>query len=353
MDFLVRRDDLRQCRFEAAPVPEPSAGEAVLEIESFSLTSNNVTYAVMGDAMSYWRFFPAEEGWGRVPVWGFANVAASAHEELREGTRLYGYFPPSSHLLVVPTGVGGGGFTEGSPHRVELPAVYNSYVRASDEPSADEDRQALFRPLFGTAFLIDDFLDESDFFGAGSVVLGSASSKTALGIAFLLARREGVQAIGLTSPGNVEFVRGLGMYDQVVTYDEIDSLPDTPAVYVDMSGDAGVRGEVHRHYGESLAYDCAVGGSHWERLFADPGPLPGPAPELFFAPDRFRKRGEDWGPGGLESRVRDAWGPFDEWLSGWLEVVHGSGAEDVERAYLELVDGRSAPSTGYVMSLRG
>ena len=122
MDFLVKRDDLRECRFEAAPVPEPAAGEAVLEIESFSLTSNNVTYAVMGDAMSYWRFFPAEEGWGRVPVWGFANVAASAHEELEEGTRLYGYFPPSSHLLVVPQDVGERGFREGSPHRAELPA---------------------------------------------------------------------------------------------------------------------------------------------------------------------------------------------------------------------------------------
>jgi len=353
MDFLVKRDDLRQCRFEAAAVPEPAPGQAVLEIESFSLTSNNVTYAVMGDAMSYWRFFPAEEGWGRVPVWGFANVAASAHEDLKEGTRLYGYYPPSSHLLVVPQGVGAGGFTEGSPHRAELPAVYNSYVRASDEPSADEDRQALFRPLFGTSFLIDDFLDDSDFFDAGSVVLGSASSKTALGIAFLLGRREGVKAIGLTSPGNAEFVRGLGVYDQVATYDEIDSLPDTPAVYVDMSGDAGVRGEVHRHYGDALAYDCVVGASHWDKAFADPGPLPGPAPEFFFAPDRFRKRREDWGPGGVESRVRDAWGPFEDWLSGWLDVVRGSGPDDVERAYLELVDGHTAPATGYVMSLPG
>ena len=28
--------------------------------------------------MNYWRFFPAsEDGWGRVPVWGFADVVAS------------------------------------------------------------------------------------------------------------------------------------------------------------------------------------------------------------------------------------------------------------------------------------
>ena len=351
MDFLVRRDDIRECRFEAAPVPEPSAGEVLLEVESFSLTSNNVTYAVMGDAMSYWRFFPAEEGWGRVPVWGFAHVTASAHDEVREGSRVYGYFPPSSHLVVVPERVKAGGFVDASPHRAELPAVYNSYEPAADEPGPGEDHQALFRPLFGTSFLIDDFLDESDFFGAGSVVLGSASSKTALGTAFMLARREGVNAIGLTSAARAEFVRGLDVYDQVVTYDELESLPDAPAVYVDMSGDAGVRGAVHRHYGDALAYDCAVGVSHWDKAFADPGPLPGPAPELFFAPDRFRKRGEDWGPADLQSRVGAAWGPFNDWLSGWLEVVHGSGPADVERAYLELVDGRTAASTGYVMSL--
>ena len=167
---------------------------------------------------------------------------------------------------------------------------------AGDEPSPDEDRQALFRPLFGTSFLIDDFLDESDFFGAGTVLLGSASSKTALGTAFMLAEREGVETRGPDLAAHAEFVRGLGVYDRVVTYDEIESLPDTPAVYVDMSGDAGVRGAVHRHYGDALAYDCAVGVSHWDKAFADPGPLPGPAPQLFFAPDRFRKRAEDWGP---------------------------------------------------------
>ncbi len=266
---------------------------------------------------------------------------------------MYGYFPPASHLLVVPTKVEAGGFVEGSPHRSELPAVYNAYVHAGDEPSPDEDRQALFRPLFGTSFLIDDFLDESDFFGAGTVLVGSASSKTALGTAHMLAGREGVETVGLTAPARVDFVRGLGVYDQVASYDELESLPDKPAVYVDMSGDAGVRGAVHRHYGDALAYDCAVGASHWDKAFTDPGPLPGPAPQLFFAPDRFRKRAEDWGPGGLQDRVRSAWDPFEDWLSGWLEVVHGSGPEDVERAWLELVDGHTAPSTGYVMSLPG
>ena len=350
MDFLVRRDDLRQCRFDEMPVPVPDAGEALLEIERYGLTSNNVTYAVMGDAMSYWKFFPAEEGWGRIPVWGYARVVASGHDDVPAGTRVYGYLPPSAHLLVSPDRVDEGGFVDATEHRASLPAVYNAYTPAAPEPRPDEEQQMLFRPLFGTSFLIDDFVAEEEFFGAGRVILSSASSKTALGTAFLLGRRDDVEVVGLTAAARAAFVAGVDVYDQVVTYDDIGSLADGPAVYVDMSGDAAVRSAVHERLGESLAYDCAVGASHWDRMMGDGEPVPGPAPQLFFAPDRFAKRSEDWGPGGLQSRVREAWGPFGEWVSGWLEVVHGSGPEDVERAYLELLDGNTPPSTGYVMA---
>lgn len=30
--------------------------------------------AVMGDAVRYWEFFPADEPWGQIPVWGFAEL---------------------------------------------------------------------------------------------------------------------------------------------------------------------------------------------------------------------------------------------------------------------------------------
>jgi hypothetical protein len=304
--------------------------------------------------MSYWRFFPAEEGWGRVPVWGFARVVASAHDSVAEGERVYGYLPPSTHLVVAPERVAGGGFVDGSAHRADLPAVYNAYTPAPPtERGGEDDRQILFRPLFGTSFLIDDFLEERGFLDDAQVVISSASSKTALGTAFLLSRREGVRVVGLTSPGNTGFVQGLGVYDLVAGYDDLAALEDGPTVYVDISGDGAVRASVHERFGESLAYDCLVGASHWDQIAVDAGPLTGPAPELFFAPDRFAKRTSDWGPDGLQSRVREAWDPFGEWLSGWLRVVHGSGPADVERAYLELVEGENDPATGYVMTLSG
>jgi len=142
----------------------------------------------------------------------------------------------------------------------------------------------LLRPLFFTSWLLDDFLAEEDLFGARAAVLSSASSKTASGTAFMLARREGIEVIGLTSPGSVEFVEGLGVYDRVVTYDDVASLPDGRTVYVDMSGAADVRADVHNRYGDDLAHSAAVGATHWSEMAAPPAPLPGPPPTLFFAP---------------------------------------------------------------------
>src|SRR5215212_11921980 len=101
-DFLVKRDDLRECRTAPGAPPEPEPGQALLRVDTFGLTANNVTYAVLGEMMSYWDFFPAPEGWGRVPMWGFAEVESSRAEGVDPGTRLFGYLPPSSHLLVTP-----------------------------------------------------------------------------------------------------------------------------------------------------------------------------------------------------------------------------------------------------------
>jgi hypothetical protein len=198
--------------------------------------------------------------------------------------------------------------------------------------------------------LIDDLLADGDFFGAEAVVLSSASSKTALSAAFLLSRRDAVEVVGLTSPQRREFVESTGVYSRVLAYDDLDSLPEGRAAYVDMSGDAGIRGAVHRHYGDRLRHSAMVGATHWDRIGGANGDLPGPSPTVFFAPDRVKARGADWGAEGLDSRVAQAWRPFVAWSDGWLEVVHGGGAEAIERAYRELLDGRVGSATGHVLS---
>jgi hypothetical protein len=355
-DFLVKRDELRECRVAESESPAVGPGQALLRVDSFGLTANNVTYAVMGEAMSYWDFFPAGDGWGRIPTWGFAEVERSETEGVEVGNRVYGYLPPSSHLLVEPASVNEKGFTDASPHREALPSAYHRYLVSGEDPfyRADtEDIQMLLRPLFFTSFLIDDQLDDDGLIERGPIVISSASSKTAIAAAFLLARRGGVELVGLTSAANKEFVESLGIYGRTVGYDEIGSLDRGPATYVHISGDGAVRQAVHSHFGDELAYSMAVGITHWEDLGAGQGDLPGPAPAFFFAPSRVEKRSADWGPAGLEQRVAEAWHPFCEWTAGWLEVVHGEGFDAVKRAYLEVLEGRVGPKTAHVISLAG
>ena len=357
-DFLVKRDDLRECRVDESPTPELEPGQALLRVDRFGLTANNVTYGVMGEAMSYWNFFPAADNWGRVPMWGFADVERSEAEGVEVGTRVYGYLPPSSYLVVTPASVDPGGFVDASPHRAELPSAYHRYL-ATDEDSFyredTEEIQMLLRPLFFTSFLIDDQLADEDLTGRGPIVLASASSKTAIAAAFMLAQRDGVEVVGLTSPGNAEFVADLGIYERTVTYDEIDSLESGPATFVDFAGDGAVRRAVHSHYGDELVHSMAVGVTHWEDFgaaaLAGGERLPGPQPVFFFAPTRVTRRAADWGRAGLEQRVGDAWHPFCEWTGGWLETIPGEGFDDLQSAWAEVLEGRVAPNTAHVISL--
>ncbi len=332
-------------------------------MDTFGLTTNNITYAVMGDAMSYWEFFPAENGWARVPVWGFADVVATKADGVPEGTRIFGYLPPGDHLVVEPNRASPLDFVDSSPHRAELPAAYNRYIRVAGLPFYEEryeDQQMLLWPLYFTSFLIDDFLDDTPgrgadqagsarFFGASVAVLSSASSRTSSALAYLLSKRDGIEVIGLTSPRNVEFTESLGVYDRVVPYEELDSLERDPAVYVDMSGDAKVRSAVHGHWADELKHSAAVGITHREGLGGG-SDLAGPQPVFFFAPDRLRKRTKDWGAEGVNERLAETWAPYVEWTREWLRVEHGSGPEDIERVYLELLDGKSDPAVGHVLS---
>ncbi len=353
MDFLVKRDDLHECKVVDSEPPELEPGQALLEVSAFGLTSNNITYAVFGEAMSYWNFFPTEQGWGRVPMWGFADVGATKHDAVEQGTRVFGYLPPSTHLVVQPDPADERGFTDASPHRASLPSPYNNYLDVAAAPGYDakyEDQQMLLWPLFFTSFLIDDLLADSDLFDASTVVISSASSKTASAAAFLLSRRDGIEVIGLTSPGNTGFVERLGVYDRVVPYEDVGSLPDATAIYVDIAGNGKVREAVHRRYGERLAHSAVVGDTHWDDTEGGEGELPGAAPTFFFAPDRVAKRTQDWGRDGLESRVGEAWRPYVEWTTEWLEVIHGAGPEAIKRAYLEVLDGSTDPAVAHVLS---
>ncbi len=353
LQFQVRKDQLATTRTVQLPDAPLAEGEVRVRIEHFAYTSNNITYAAFGDTMNYWQFFPVtpqaadEAAWGVVPVWGFGVVEQTQCAGVAVGERLYGYWPMASHAVL----------------RSALHPVYNHYLRCAVDPLYDpatEPLQALLRPLFLTAWLIDDFLADNDFFGTnkggkrGVMLLSSASSKTACATAAQLAQRPEVEVVGLTSPGNVAFCESLGVYSRVLTYDQLDQLPeDTSCAYVDFAGNGALRKAIHARF-SALAYSCSIGGTHVDQL-AGGRDLAGPRPVLFFAPAQAKKRHGDWGTAGFNDRMAKAWHAFIAQVNHphapWVVVQHHRGTDAVQAAHALVLGGRGDARLGHMLSL--
>ncbi|MEE8166005.1 MAG: DUF2855 family protein [Myxococcota bacterium] len=354
IDFQVNRDDFRECRFvPGARVGGLASGQVLFKVDRFALTANNISYAAAGDRLNYWGFFPGPDRWGRIPAMGFGEVIDSKNLDVTVGACCFGFFPMSRHLII-DAQANSTGMVDTVPHRAEHAPVYRSYTYTEGDALYDDalkDHIPLLRGLFMTSFLIDDLLDDENFFGAQSAIVTSASSKTSIALAQLLKARAHGPVIGLTSARNRAFVESLGCYDEVVAYHEIGSLAtDRPAVMVDMAGDGEVVENVHNSFGDQLKYSCTVGATHWE---AKPRPqaLPGPEPIFFFAPSRIVKRSQDWGPTGLQERLGAAWRRFAAFSDEWMEIKRHSGPDALERVYLDVLTGRLDPKEGHIVSL--
>ncbi len=349
--LLVNKNDLSDTRWQESPDPEPgAAGNVVLKIDKFALTANNITYAVAGESMQYWQFFPTEEGWGRVPVWGFGTVIASAHPDIQPGERYYGYFPVGSHLTIQAETTGQG-MVDVAPHRANLAKVYNQYSRAGAEDTLADAAEMVYRPLYMTSFMLADFAANNENFGATDIILTSASSKTSLGLAYLLHAAGDVRVVGLTSTKNVDFVEGLGCYHQVVTYDDIASLDNSRAsMVIDMAGNGTALAAVHNHFTDQLKYSCLVGATHWDAR-AGAQDMAGPKPELFFAPAHIEARSKELGPQELQRRFGEAWDGFVDQAAGWIEIATLAGPEAVEAYYLDLLADRVNPAKAAILSV--
>jgi len=337
---------------EVAPAP-CGAPQVRLGLRSFALTANNVTYAASGFAIGYWKFFPTGvAGQGLVPVWGTAEVTQSLRVDLPVGTRLYGFYPLAEELVITPQADGQGGFVDAAAHRADLPAVYNRYTPVRSADPGQDHLRALLQPLLATSWLLSDWLMDEGYFGARQIIIGSASSKTGLGLCKFLAEvaPRDFRIIGLSSARNAGFVEGLGACDSVLSYDEIEALERVPSVYVDMSGNAQVKARVHNTLGGDLKHSAAVGISHWDQ-FRPQAEVTGVKPQFFFAPAQIAKRRADWGPGVVEGRITEGWKRLAADAASWLDVVVHDGIGQAAQIYGALADGTADPREGHIIRL--
>ena len=355
-ELWIDRSNFRNTRVVEARPPELGEGEIRVAIDKFAITSNNVGYAVSGDMIGYWQFYPTgEEPWGKVTVWGMADVVESRSSDIEVGERLYGFFPMSNQLVMTPGRVRDEHFMDVAPHRHDLPALYNQYSRTRAEPAelqAIEDERCVFFPLFMTGCVIADFLQDNDWFQAEQVVIGSVSSKTGYGLAcFVKANGYEGTLIGLTSERNRGFVEDLGFCDQLVTYDKVQSLDNVPSVYIDMSGDGPTRASLHRLLGDNMKSSQLVGVTHWDAEQVS-DVLPGSQPEFFFTPAHVDKRNADWGTGVLMQKGYAASAGLALQLQGKLQMEYYQGADACATVWRDMLDNKISGRQGIMVSLK-
>ena len=330
--FEVSRGDLSQTRVVAAGAGEPREGEVLFEVERFGFSANNITYALLGEAARYWDLFPAEPGWGRIPAWGYLRVVASAVPGVEPGRRALGLVPMGTRVLLRAGRVRPATFTEQSAHRSGLSSVYNVYSWADGAGTESDDALLVLRPVFWLSFMLDDYLSGRP---AAPVIVTSASSKAALGLAWLL-RRRGIPVTGLT--GHAGFAAR--HYDQVLGYDEVEALAPADAVLVDIAGNAAVRDRVRRHLGGRLAETVVAGRTH--QGDGDSG--------LFSAPQRITDRAAELGWPALEEHFSAALAEFARSAT-WLRLDRARGLDGAARVYQQVLANAVQPDRAHLVEL--
>ncbi|PWY76049.1 hypothetical protein BO94DRAFT_627133 [Aspergillus sclerotioniger CBS 115572] len=276
------------------PTPEHPPPPSSIRVRPtlLSLTTNNLTYALLGDYSNWWCTYPLPAttptpyndptSWGIVPSWGLATITSSTIPSLHPGTTLWGYWPLSSHevdLQLIP-GTPKDHFIEISPHRQSLMSIYNRYV-VLDIKDMDLERQgweSAMRLLWTCGYLLTEYVFSYDlekkpimapFPGTPGLEWGTseadvsravvislaASGKTARSVAYnLCLRPEGKGPAGLlqvtSEPGVIgEAARGMKPSFQTlaVGYDGVEGAEEwlverkpEKLVVVDFGGRDGV-----------------------------------------------------------------------------------------------------------------
>lgn len=171
-------------------------------------------------------------------------------------------------------------------------------------------------------------------------------------MAFLLDRQRTarVEIIGLTGSGNAIALAGLGRYDQVLSYPQIDQLPtNVPSIFVDIAGDPQITEAVHRRLASALTHSSAVGFTRGRPQGGVPD-LPGPRPEFFFTPAHILARRKSWGTDELRRRLAEAWTSFLAEIAPRLRIETGTGPMALEQTYRDVLQGRLSPDLARIVS---
>lgn len=355
-EFQIEKTNFSNANWVSVAIPDLQENQILFQVRKFALSANNITYLHLGESFGYWKFFPTQLGFGIMPVWGFGDVIASKHADVKVGSSFYGYYPLSTALVVEANKVREIGFTDMASHRTKLPSIYNFYSHLVNDPlytSDTENLQLTFRPLFTTSFLLEDFLFEKNFFDSEQILITSASSKTAIALAHLLdsrRKKDGLQfqIVGMSSGKNLEFLKSLGYFDSVFSYDSIAGVLQLKTCVTDFSGNQNLLLDLKKHLQKNLSYLSLVGMTSQQEIGGEKSEAS--LGEVFFAPNQSRKRTREWGFDLFQEKLIGKYFDFLEKTKSWMEFQEITDRKDFQEAYLDLLEGRLSPKVGIVVN---
>ncbi|TFK34429.1 hypothetical protein BDQ12DRAFT_656785 [Crucibulum laeve] len=392
----------------SSSLPEHCPSNFVLiKVERFGFSANNITYQALGEH-PHFRYFDfhasplttdvSSESHGVIPVWGFGTVVKSGHPKVELGEKVYGYSAPARYILVEVSPSDINKFAFYVP-RAHLPAdrrPYNQILRCATDthynPSPlGEDLTMLYRPLFWTSFWCEDWLHTSGYRGVSTILISSASSKTAFCLAYVIGKRirkgelsKDVKIIGLTSKRNTEFTKGLGLYHEVVDYDTFTSFrsfqgeKDSRWLYIDVAGNEDLNKKIFSHFASpytgklvacislgltSLSPSSSNASSINWSTNTSPSPSSSgsetssstspfwPQVEQFFMPEWLDVRKFQLSIKEIFRQQQEAWNELMTDCIGWVQLERVYGVDGVLQAYERLAKEGLGPDKGQIWSL--
>lgn len=345
-------------------------GFVELQIQRFALTSNNITYAVMGDSFNYWDFFPAHKNkesnqeplqYGVLPVWGVAVVINSKVKGITRGSRYFGFFPATTHILVKPNSLTQNSFVDSVDHRADLPLAYNQYTilanndELTPEAIQSENERMLLYPLHITSFLLYEYFNDLAWLSSKQVLILCASSKTAIGLAYgIKDRLIDLNLVGMTSSNKVKTLQELELYDEVIAYTNVNKINFTlPTVVIDMSGNVQLEVELKSMLGDNMIHYSKVGLTHnvSTKLKRPKTKIADERTEVFFAPTQIKKLIDILGYSEFKQLSTNYLTKSFDFTGKWLNYQYIYGLEQMIKIYPDVLNGKIPANIGLIINL--
>ncbi|KAL0934360.1 uncharacterized protein CTRU02_211159 [Colletotrichum truncatum] len=176
---IISKKDISKHETVPVNLSLPPLGPSSIRARSslISITSNNLSYAKLGDYLQWWSTWPVplnapapynnQDEWGIVPAWGFGRVRESTIDSIPAGSLLYGCWPTSTHAvdLKLQSHEAKGHFVEVSEHRQGLGNIYNRYNIVDETAKSEEFRAILANafPIWHAGYLINRFNFPTEF----------------------------------------------------------------------------------------------------------------------------------------------------------------------------------------------